>query len=247
VRRLTPASRGVDLTRSRAPLLEATELTLRSHPCRRRRQALVLLMLFDAPYRSRARLRLRACPPPPNLLLGAVLARARFAARELARGCLRGQVGVVASARPGGFKQMVHEREMVVARCRCSAPASCARRAAGRARSAPARVMCGGKRRGAVTDRALGWLRSAARRALEAPCAVTTSNAKLVPIFSSAPPVACCTRPRPPKRRRSRRCATAPWPSRSSGRCRSVTATSRTSLRRTIRALPVHTPAIEGR
>src|SRR6185369_7457036 len=67
--------------------------------------------------RSRARLRLhpfgcseaaRARPPPPNLLLGAVLARARFAARELAplrvfrsgsRGSLRGQVEVVVSSR----------------------------------------------------------------------------------------------------------------------------------------------------
>jgi hypothetical protein len=49
-----------------------------------------------------------ARPPPPNLLLGAVLARARFAARELAplrvfrsgsRGRLRGQVGVVVTLR----------------------------------------------------------------------------------------------------------------------------------------------------
>jgi len=82
-------------------------------PCRRRgrvrRRQPGLSLPCDAPRRggrgatqgrSRARLRLRARPPPPNLLLGAVLARARFAARELARGSLRGQVGVVVSLHP---------------------------------------------------------------------------------------------------------------------------------------------------
>jgi hypothetical protein len=47
------------------------------------------------------------CSAPCSLVLARV-ARARscsLAARVLARGRLRGQVGVVASARPGGFKQ----------------------------------------------------------------------------------------------------------------------------------------------
>lgn len=45
-------------------------------------------------------------------------------------------------------------------------------------------------------------VRSATRGALEVPCAVTISNAKLVPHFSSAVRAACCTSPR----RRRRRC-----------------------------------------
>jgi hypothetical protein len=58
---------------------------------------------------------LRACPPPPNLLLGPCSLRVRLRLRAgLARGGLRGEVGVVASARSGGVKQKVHVRELPV-------------------------------------------------------------------------------------------------------------------------------------
>src|SRR6188768_3875724 len=57
----------------------------------------------------------------------------------------------------------------------------------------------------------LGWLRSAARRALEAPCAVTLRNPKLAQHFSSVARAACCTLPRGRRRRCGKRCVAARW------------------------------------